>query len=103
MPDRVCAAGLVRISVDCAASNPCAPSSRLFGDIDYSGTLTINQGTRVVEFVGNIDQYPAFEAYASMNSGAGIKLFQASPPSGNTVMNLPGNAHRRIKAKVTFP
>jgi hypothetical protein len=103
LPERVCVPGLIRISVDCAASNPCAPTSRAFGDIDYNGTLTISETTRTVEFVGKIDQFPGFEAYAAMNGGAGLTLFQASPPAGNTVMNLPGDANRSIKAKVIFP
>ena len=62
--------------MDCAASNPCAPTSRAFGDIDYNGTLTISETTRAVEFVGKIDQFPAFEAYAAVNGRAGLTLFQ---------------------------
>jgi hypothetical protein len=103
LPNRVSAPGLVVLSVKCAACNPCAPTSRLFGDIDYEGTLTISQSARSVHFVGMIDQFPAFEAYAATNGGAGIKLFQEAPPLGNTVMNLPGTANRPINARVQFP
>jgi hypothetical protein len=86
---------LVRIRMDCAASNPCAPTSRLFGDIDFNGTIEIDTVQRTIEFEGMLDQYPAFEAYATINDGAGVKMFHESPPRGNTVMNLPGPADRR--------
>ena len=94
---------LAIIAVKCAASNPCAPTSRLFGDIDYNGTLTIDHASRSVKFDGKIDQFPAFEAYATINDGAGVALFQESPPAGNTVMNLPGKANRAIVKTITFP
>jgi len=94
---------LAVISVKCAASNPCAPTSRLFGDIDFNGTLTVDHAARSVTFKGKIDQFPAFEAYATINDGAGIAIFKESPPAGNTVMNLPGNANRPIVKSVTMP
>ena len=81
---------LIRIRMDCAASNPCSPSSRLFGDIDFTGTIEIDIAQRTIEFNGLLDQFPAFEAYATINDGAGVTMFQESPPTGNTVMNLPG-------------
>jgi len=94
---------LAVISVKCASSNPCAPISRLFGDIDYNGTLTVDHAARSVKFEGKIDQFPAFEAYATINAGAGVTLFRESPPAGNTVMNLPANANRPIAKSVTMP
>lgn len=93
---------LAVISFNCAASNPCAPTSALFGDIDYNGTLTINHAARSVRFDGMIDQFPAFEAYATINDGAGVTIFREPPPAGHTVMNLPGNADRPIVNTITF-
>ena len=93
---------LAIISVTCAASNPCAPTSRLFGDIDYNGTLTIDHAARSVKFDGMIDLFPAFEAYATINDGAGVTLFRKSPPAGNTVMDLPGSANRPIAKAITL-
>ena len=87
---------LVRLEVSCSASNPCAPSARLFGDIDFRGVLEIDTAARTVRFVGRIDEFPAFEAYATINDGAGCPLFQLPPPPGNTVGNLPGDADREI-------
>ena len=81
----------------CAANNPCAPSSRAFGDIDYTGKIIVDAAARSLEIDGLIDQFPAFEAYATINNGAGFTVFRMSPPAGNTVMNLPGAADRPVK------
>jgi hypothetical protein len=89
--------GRIEISMQCAACNPRAPSSRLFGDIDYFGKIIIDVGARSIEIDGMIDQFPAFEAYATINDGAGFALFQIPPPFGNTVMNLPRTANRPVK------
>jgi hypothetical protein len=91
---------LIRIRMDCAASNPCSPSSRLFGDIDFTGTIEIDIVQRTIEFNGLLDQFPAFEAYATINDGAGVTMFQESPPTGNTVMNLPGKANRPKRCRL---
>jgi hypothetical protein len=50
-----------------------------------------------------IDQFPAFEAYATINDGSGIILFQEPPPAGNTVNNLPQSANRPIVKTLIFP
>jgi hypothetical protein len=88
------------IKMECAASNPCAPTSRVFGDIDYSGRIMVDATARSIEIDGMIDQFPAFEAYATINDGAGVTMFQLSPPSGNTVMNLPGTADRPVRFRL---
>jgi hypothetical protein len=90
----------ILVEMACSASNPCAPTSRLFGDIDYTGRITIDVGARSLELVGLIDQFPAFEAYATLNDGAGFTLFRMPPPPGNTVMNLPAAADRPVKFRV---
>lgn len=94
------AAGVVVVQVKCAAHNPCAPSSALVGDIDCKGTVTIDVGSRSIECDLMIDEFPAFEAYATINGGAGVKLFRVPPPGGNTVMNLPGPPTRRVHCKL---
>jgi Protein of unknown function (DUF3238) len=92
--------GKAVVDMNCSASNPCAPSSSLFGDIDYRGRITIDLATRCLEFDGVVDQFPAFEAYATINDGAGFALFKLSPPTGNTVMNLPGGPDRPVRFRV---
>ena len=47
-----------------------------------------------------IDQFPAFEAYATINDGFGVMLLQEAPPKGNTVMNLMRTADRPFKRKL---
>jgi len=89
--------GFAIVEMDCHASNPCAPTSRYFGDIDITGLITIDVASRSIEFDGLIDAFPAFEAYATINDGKGVALFREAPPQGNTVMNLPGDANRPIR------
>ncbi|MFL5033374.1 MAG: hypothetical protein ACJ8E1_26215 [Xanthobacteraceae bacterium] len=60
----------------------------------------MNLFKRSLEIDGLIDQFPAFEAYATINDGAAVTLFQIPPPPGNTVMNLPGKANRRVRFRL---
>ena len=92
--------GLVKVDLKAAANNPCQSGSP---DIDYEGTITINVGARTVEFDGKIDEFPAFEMYASINGGTVSKvIFQEMPLSGKTPWNLPGGANRKIKKSGTI-
>lgn len=77
-------------------------------DIDYTGHLWVslvkafNKLLLVqVNFQGKIDAFPAFEAYASFR-GVTKTLFQASPPKGNTVVDLLGGAERHIQGIAIF-
>ncbi len=49
------------------------------------------------------DQFPVFEAYATIDDGAGLTLFREKPPVGNTVMNLPQSANRPTIKTIYFP
>jgi hypothetical protein len=90
--------GLIQVDLKAAANNPCQSGSP---DIDYEGTITINVGARTVEFDGKIDEFPAFEMYASINGDTvGKIIFQEMPLSGKTPWNLPGGANRAIKKSV---
>lgn len=90
----------VVVRMKCAANNPCAPTSRAFGDIDYTGTITLDIAQRSITFDGLIDDFPAFEAYATINDQEGIPVFRINPPRGNTVRDLPREAKRPIKAVI---
>ncbi len=92
--------GVAVLDMELAASNPCAPTSRVFGDIDAKGVITIDLASRSIDFNGLIDQFPAFEAYATINDGSGIAMFQIPPPPGNTVMNLPGPPNRPVHCRL---
>ena len=84
-------------------SHRCDLTTELDREIDFVGTLTIDLVARSVKLDGKIDQFPVFEAYATVNDGVGVTLIQESPPTGNTVMNLPGKANRPISKTITFP
>ena len=91
---------IVTLEIKCAAHNPCAPSSTLGGDIDFEGKVFIDRNARRIECDLKIDAFPAFEAYATINDGAGVMMFQIAPPFGNTVMNLPGPATRPVQIRL---
>ncbi|OYU41381.1 MAG: hypothetical protein CFE33_04855 [Pseudorhodobacter sp. PARRP1] len=78
-------------------------------DIDYTGQFTVRvlgggsaTLTVDVQFEGLLDNFPAFEAYASFG-GATKELFTAPPPAGNTVVDLLGGASRPISGHARFP
>ncbi|MBX7229762.1 MAG: hypothetical protein K1X48_09175 [Burkholderiaceae bacterium] len=54
-----------------------------------------------VNFLGAIDAFPAFEAYASL-CGVTRTLFQVPPPKGNTVVDLLGKAKRDVQGVAIF-
>jgi hypothetical protein len=71
-------------------------------DIDFNGTLTITGGSMlVVAFDGMIDAFPAYDCYVSFN-GATKTVFTNSPPAGNTVADLLGDANRPVFGAVGF-
>jgi hypothetical protein len=75
-------------------------------DIDYVGRVTFRGAgapfSLEVSFEGKIDEFPAYDCYASLN-GVTKTLFTDSPPAGNTVADLLGPANRPLSARVTFP
>jgi hypothetical protein len=91
------------LSLEASASDPLVGAA---AEIDYEGMFTISRGERpgslVVSFNGKIDDFPAFECYASFN-GKTKTIFQSPPPSGNTVENLFGRASRPVAENAEFP
>lgn len=77
--------------------DPCSPSSALGGEIDMQATFVINVEARTLRLTAIVDSFPAFEAYATINDGAGVTIFTKSPPKGNTVMSLPGGASAQVQ------
>ncbi len=88
------------LSVRGAASDPLVSAS---ADIDYDGTFVILPTRRVVfvDFVGSIDAFPAFEAYARLGNVTKT-LFRSAPPAGNTVVDLLGGASRPVRGFTSF-
>lgn len=80
------------------------PLVGLAADIDFTGTLTVvmpSAGVVTVTFQGLIDDFPAYDCYASFG-GAAKTMFTSAPPPGNTVVDLLGSASRPIGGTVTF-
>ena len=63
-------------------------------DIDLVGTLTVDRINRFVQFQGKVDEFPAFEAYVSINGGAPQVIKQLGPAPGADPGNLIGPANR---------
>jgi hypothetical protein len=77
--------GIVQIVVDGRASNPLVTPSP---DIQYGGTFTFNMLTKTLRFLGSTKVFPAYEAYAQLNDGPIVTLFQNSPAANTTVCDL---------------
>jgi hypothetical protein len=79
---------VITIQVKGQASDPLVSAA---ADIDYEGKSTISFVPGInrvmVQFIGLIDAFPAFECYASLN-GVTKALFNIPPPAGNTVTDL---------------
>lgn len=89
--------GRVELWLKAHAWNPCSPSSSVGGEIDMQATFLIDLEGKSLRFTAIIDSFPAFEAYATINDGAGVEIFTRRPPKGNTVMDLPGGASTRVE------
>jgi hypothetical protein len=92
--------GVLTLDLTANAWNPCSPSSVVGGEIDMQAIFTISLQARTIAFVGVVDAFPAFEAYATVNDGSGVAIFTKAPPKGNTVMNLPGSAATKIEGVI---
>ncbi len=94
---------VVELSLKAQAGDPLVAAA---ADIDYRGVFTISSASAgskkvAIGFSGFIDDFPAFECYASMD-GITKCLFKSSPPKGNTVVDLLGEAKRRVSGFVRF-
>ena len=87
---------------DVASHNPCSSASKLAGDIDYEGTITLDLGQNQVSFDGKIDSFPAFEMHVMNGAYDTTQVFVAEPEEGQTVMSLPGDASVRVREKANF-
>lgn len=80
------------------------PLVGMAADIDYSAwiAVTVSYASVEVDFNGHLDNFPAYECYASLGTLTKV-LFTAPPPTGNTVVDLLGSATRPFQHKVSFP
>lgn len=96
LPSRIDVVQPMTVKLKGAANNPCHTGSPA---IDYMGAITIDLAERSIEFNGKVDAFPAFEAYATINDGAGVTMFQILPKPGKTPWNLVGGPSESVKAK----
>ncbi|KAL9108311.1 MAG: hypothetical protein Q9227_006909 [Pyrenula ochraceoflavens] len=82
-----------------AESNPLVA---IAPNIDLKGTLTVDRVGRYVEFVGKVDDFPAFEAYVSINGGNTRTIAQLGPKPGAGPTSLLGDANRDFRGRVSF-
>ncbi len=94
---RASPSGAIEVDLGAASNNPCFSGSP---DIDYFGKISVNPVARTVEFDGKVDDFPAFEMYATASGESGVGMFQKSPPKGNTPGDLFGPISRKVKARV---
>jgi hypothetical protein len=95
--DPIRAGNVVTVGLSAAANNPCFSGSF---DIDYVGTVTIDLDTHSVSFDGAVNGFPAYEAYATINDGAGQELFTFGP--AGTPADLAGEASLAVSGSVSF-
>jgi Protein of unknown function (DUF3238) len=81
------------------SNNPCLPSSP---DIDYRGTITIDAAAETVSFDGFVDEFPAFEMYASVDGGPAKSIFVRSPELGKNPWNLWGGPNVHVTGSANF-
>lgn len=78
------------------------PLVTLSPDIDLEGTLTVDRVNKFVEFVGKVDDFPAFEAYVKINGGAPRIIKQLGPKKDAGPTSLFGGANRDFGGRVSF-
>lgn len=89
----------VVLEFNAARNNPLVTLSP---DIDLKGTLTVDRVNRFVEFVGMVDEFPAFEAYVSINGGSPRTIRQLGPEPGAGPTSLVGDANRPFQGRVNY-
>lgn len=94
--------GRVELWLKANAWNPCSPSSAIGGEIDMQATFLMDLEARTLRMTAVIDSFPAFEAYATVNDGAGVEIFTRRPPKGNSVMSLPGGASTKVQGSELY-
>jgi hypothetical protein len=82
-----------------AENNPLVTASP---NIDLVGTLTVDRANGFVEFVGKVDEFPAFEAYVSINEGSPRTVAQLGPKPGAGPESLVWAANRAFSGRVYF-
>jgi len=89
---------LVQIDYDGAAAMPLLPSP----DIDMNFVFKADPVGGTVAFDGMVDEFPAYEIYATADNGSPKTMLNLMPPPGNTPLNLIGDADRPVSGSASF-
>jgi hypothetical protein len=71
-------------------------------NIDLVGVLTVDRVGKFVEFIGKVDDFPAFEAYVTINGGTARTIATLGPKAGSGPSSLVGGANREFRGRVNF-
>ncbi len=84
-----------------AANNPLFSGSP---NIDYEGQVTcfLTAHAASLTFAGSVDEFPAFEAYATLNDGLPKTLLQRLPPPGNSPADLFGGPPHSVSGSAQW-
>jgi hypothetical protein len=82
--------GGIKLRVSLSSAIPLIPLSGTIADMDIIGYLLVDPGARTVVFDGKVDEFPAYEAYVSADSGPPLALFRQPILPGKTPSDLIG-------------
>ncbi len=80
----------VKVPIKMSSSIPLVFGSGVIADMDVIGFLIVDPVARKVVFSGKVDEFPAYEAYMSVNGGAPLILFRQPILPGKTPNDLIG-------------
>lgn len=87
-----------------AASNPLVAASAVAGEIDIRGAFQVvlswNGASADVTFTGEVDDFPAFEAYVQVEPHPPVEIFTRMPDPGVTAVSLVGRPENFVKGTV---
>lgn len=91
----------IKVELTSDARNECFLKIGSPVSINYEGTLSIDILERTVEFLGKVGDFPAFEAYVSINDGQPKQLFKFHDEA-KKVTDLVFGARNPVNGKISF-
>jgi hypothetical protein len=101
LPNLLAPKAAIKLVVKMSCAIPLIFGASLVADMDIIGTLTVFPSTRSVTFNGKVDEFPAYEAYASGDGGPPVRLFNVGVLPGKTPSDLIGLPTIPVSSTVT--